>query len=159
MSASKPLQKLMLAARSGGMFLLTVGAITVALTAVYKARAVLDADAALYAAGATAKSTETHPMSAIYAATATASSAEAHPMPEAASTAILLGVDANMPASEPPPASTTSRDARTDAREVQDEQPDVTSSIGPGRPADARFTTIYIHRGAEPPAAYVVPRE
>src|SRR5215469_7020475 len=103
----------MLAARSGGMFLLTVGAITVALTAVYKARAVLDADAALYAA------------------TATASSAEAHPMPEAASTAILLGVDANMPASEPPPASTTSRDARTDAREVQDEQPDVTSSIGP----------------------------
>lgn len=127
--------------RRAATFLLLVAAITAGLLVVYKARAALDARAAFYAEKATARSPEAQPMS------------------EDAATAILLGVDAKTPVSEPPPVQTPSRDARADDRGQRDERRDVTSSIDDNRGVDSRFTTIYIHRGADPPSAHVVPRE
>jgi hypothetical protein len=137
-SHAKRSLKLWGAVRRAGLFLVSVGAATTTLIAVYEARAMLDAEAELYTVNATASSLETHPMT------------------EGAAIAIVMGADAKTTPPEHSPGAMPSRGARADGK---DEPQDVTSSVGAGRSENPRFTTIYVHRGADAPAAYVVPRE
>ena len=156
----KRLQTLMAAARRGTLFLLMVGTVTIGSVAVYRARAMLDAQAEHYIA---------KPLEAPGEVTREASGEAWREAPRSsaiASLALEVHADPKPAASEPapetspaPPAAaetTASSDVRDAALDV--DLADVTGAVA-GKAGAARFTTIYVHRGAEPPAAYVVPRE
>jgi hypothetical protein len=151
----KRLHTLMAAARRGGTFLLLVGVVTIGSVGVYRARAMLDEQAEFYVARrvdapfeALREAQRQAPQPSAVANLAV----EVRPDPKPAQPAL-----ATIPAQ---PATTDAAATTPDLHEAigQADDPAVTGAIA-GKGGAARFSTVYIHRGAEPPAAYIVPRE
>jgi hypothetical protein len=209
-SRSRFLQKLIAAARAAAVFLLMVGTITLALVAVYKARAVLDAQAQQYTAHASdarpapaaanlatvpgddartilerwhevtgsidagsapretqrADTTSAGTFKADAAPSIATIKADAAPSvgaikADAAPSIATVKADAApsvapIKADAAPSVATVKADA---APSIATIKADAAPSVAAVNADAARFTTIYIHRGADPPSPYVVRRE